>query len=134
MSLLQCSYHRKVRAIVIGDTPVGKRDGSVRADAFLDHLTDEKSYRITHSPYCQLPSCHTRRLRIGHLTLSRLPQLRIKDGDINKHNFVIHDGKATIIDAASRLAATSWKARTVGLQPRTLNQFRDTSNDAAKTD
>jgi tRNA A-37 threonylcarbamoyl transferase component Bud32 len=39
--------------------------------------------------------------------LSKLHKLGIKHGDINKHNFLIHDGKATLMDFdnASRLAS-----------------------------
>lgn len=31
-------------------------------------------------------------------TLSKLHSLGFKHGDINKHNFLVHDGKATLID------------------------------------
>lgn len=37
-------------------------------------------------------------LSLCQLTLSKLHQLGIKHGDINKHNFLVHNGKATLID------------------------------------
>ena len=66
---------------------------------FLGHLTEEGrviGFLISHvtdgrhaSPE-DYPLCH--------FALSRLHNLGIKHGDINKHNFLIHDGKATLID------------------------------------
>jgi len=37
-------------------------------------------------------------LSLCQSALSKLHHLGIKHGDINKHNFLIHDGKATLID------------------------------------
>jgi len=37
-------------------------------------------------------------LPLCEAVLSRLHRLGIKHGDTNKHNFLIHDGKATLID------------------------------------
>lgn len=66
---------------------------------FLGHLTEEGGVigfiieRITscrHATPGDLSLCQQ--------TLSKLHRLGIKHGDINKHNFLIHDGKATLID------------------------------------
>jgi len=35
--------------------------------------------------------------------------LGIKHGDINKHNFLIHDGKAILIDIESATRCSDWK-------------------------
>lgn len=37
-------------------------------------------------------------LSLCQAALSRLHRLGIKHGDVNKHNFLIHDGRATLID------------------------------------
>lgn len=61
-----------------------------------------------------------------HLALSNLHQLGIKHGDINKHNSLIHDRKATLIDfdKASRTAsAAELENELYDLQ----DQLRDTS-------
>lgn len=42
-------------------------------------------------------------LSLCQLTLRRLHSLGIKHGDINKHNFLIHHGKATLIDFDSSI-------------------------------
>ena len=66
---------------------------------FLGHLMEEgraigfiieRIASFRHATLEDLPMCQE--------ALSKLHQLGIKHGDINKHNFLIHDGKATLID------------------------------------
>lgn len=74
-------------------------DGHGIGPVFLGHLTEEDrviDFLITRIDGCRhatiedLPLCRS--------ALSRLHRLGIKHGDINKHNFLIHDGEATLID------------------------------------
>lgn len=66
---------------------------------FLAHLSEggrvigflmEKISDFKHATLDDLPLCQN--------ALSKLHKLGIKHGDTNKHNFLIHDGKATMID------------------------------------
>ncbi|TVY86424.1 hypothetical protein LAWI1_G008473 [Lachnellula willkommii] len=66
---------------------------------FLAHLSEggrvtgflmEKIVDFRHATLDDLPLCQD--------TLSRLHRLGIRHGDTNKHNFLIHDGKATMVD------------------------------------
>lgn len=67
--------------------------------AFVSHLTEEGRVigfliaRVTNSRHAtieDLPLCRS--------ALAKLHELGIRHGDINKHNFLIHEGKATLID------------------------------------
>ncbi|KAH8602288.1 hypothetical protein B0O99DRAFT_606179 [Bisporella sp. PMI_857] len=94
---------------------------------FLGHLTEEG--RVIGFLMACISDCRhatTEDFHLCHLTLSKLHQLGIKHGDINKHNFLIHGGKATLIDfdSASRTAGVDeLEAELSDL----LNQLRDTS-------
>lgn len=83
-------------------------EGHQVGPAFLGHLTEEGRVigfllgRVTDYRYAtpeDFPLCHS--------ALSKLHNFGIKHGDVNKHNFLIHDGRATLIDFdnASRLAS-----------------------------
>ncbi|KAH6653366.1 alpha-galactosidase A precursor [Truncatella angustata] len=82
-------------------------DGQQIGPAFLGHLTEEGRVigflmtRIANGRYATIDD-----LLLCHSVLSRLHKLGIKHGDINRHNFLIHGRKATLIDFdnASRLA------------------------------
>ncbi|KAI0883943.1 alpha-galactosidase A precursor [Annulohypoxylon maeteangense] len=76
--------------------------------SFLGHLTEEGRVigflieyitNFRHATLEDLPLCQS--------TLSKLHKLGITHGDTNKHNILIHDGKATLIDFdfASRSAS-----------------------------
>ncbi|KAK4997906.1 hypothetical protein LTR66_002766 [Elasticomyces elasticus] len=74
-------------------------EGRGIAPEFLGHLTEEGRVigflmeRITdghHASPKDLSSCQE--------ILSKLHRLGIKHGDINKHNFIIHDGRANLLD------------------------------------
>jgi predicted Ser/Thr protein kinase len=95
--------------------------------AFLGHLLEEERVigfimaRVSdfrHATVEDLPLCHS--------ALARLHQLGIKHGDINKHNFLIHGGKATLIDfdMASRYASADELADELRRLP---GQLRDMS-------
>ncbi|KAI1500976.1 alpha-galactosidase A precursor [Biscogniauxia marginata] len=102
-------------------------EGHQIGPAFLGHLYEEGRVigfimaRITdcrHATPEDLPLCR--------LALSKLHQLGIKHGDTNKHNFLIHNGKATIIDfdiASRGNSANELKDELDGLQ----SQLSDTS-------
>ncbi|RKU47702.1 hypothetical protein DL546_009369 [Coniochaeta pulveracea] len=70
-----------------------------------------------HAQEDDLPLCQS--------SLERLHALGIKHGDINKHNFLVHDGRITIIDfdAAFRPAITEELKQEM---QRLLEQLRDT--------
>ncbi|KAF8338592.1 alpha-galactosidase A precursor [Amanita rubescens] len=77
---------------------------------FLGHLTEEGRVigfvmeRITsfrHATPEDLALCQQ--------ALSKLHRLSIKHGDINKHNFLIHDNRATLIDFDSALRCNNAK-------------------------
>lgn len=65
---------------------------------FLGHLVEgrvigfilEQIPNFRHATPEDLPLCQQ--------ALSKLHQIGIKHGDINKHNFLVHDGKTTLID------------------------------------
>jgi len=66
---------------------------------FLGHLSEEG--RIIGFIIERITDYHhatPEHLSLCQLTLMKLHRLGIKHGDINKHNFLIHDGKATLID------------------------------------
>lgn len=70
-------------------------------------------------------------LNLCQLALSKLHQLGIKHGDTNKHNFLIHGGKVTLIDfeSASKSAnATELEEELHDLQ----DQLRDTSGKGGR--
>ena len=64
--------------------------GHVSEDGRVIGFIIEKVVGGKHATPDDLSLCET--------TLSRLHRLGIKHGDINKHNFLIHDGRATLID------------------------------------
>lgn len=94
---------------------------------FLGHLTEEG--RVIGFLIARVADCRhatPEDLPLCRLALSKLHQLGIKHGDINKHNFLIHGGKATLIDFdnASRPASTGeMEVELSGLQ----DQLSDTS-------
>jgi predicted Ser/Thr protein kinase len=71
---------------------------------FLGHLTEEGRVigfameRITNFRHATPDD-----LALCQQALSKLHRLNIKHGDINKHNFLIHDDRATLIDFESAL-------------------------------
>ncbi|KIL58302.1 hypothetical protein M378DRAFT_170724 [Amanita muscaria Koide BX008] len=77
---------------------------------FLGHLTEEGRVigfameRITSYQHATPED-----LALCQLTLSKLHRLSIKHGDINKHNFLIHDDRATLIDFDSALQCNNAK-------------------------
>lgn len=94
---------------------------------FLGHLTEEG--RVIGFIMARIPDFHhatPEDLPLCQRALSKLHQLGIKHGDTNKHNILVHDGKATLIDfdMASRTAsANELEDELQGL----LGQLRDTS-------
>ncbi|KAK4210313.1 hypothetical protein QBC37DRAFT_350240 [Rhypophila decipiens] len=102
-------------------------EGQQIGPAFLGHLTEEG--RVIGFLIGQVTGCRhatPEDLPLCRSVLSRLHRLGIKHGDINKHNFLIHDERATLIDfdCASRL--TSCDELDVELHDL-LDQLRDTS-------
>jgi predicted Ser/Thr protein kinase len=68
---------------------------------FLGHLTEEG--RVIGFAMERITSCRhwhatPEDLALCQQALSKLHRLSIKHGDINKHNFLIHDDRATLID------------------------------------
>lgn len=66
---------------------------------FLGHLSEEGrviGFLIEFIPGCRHADVED--LALCQAALSRLHRLGIKHGDINKHNFLIRDGKPTLID------------------------------------
>jgi predicted Ser/Thr protein kinase len=94
---------------------------------FLGHVTEEG--RVIGFVMERIADCRTATvddLSMCRSALSKLHQLGIKHGDINKHNFLIHDSKATIIDfdsASQSASAAELVAELEGLQ----EQLEDTS-------
>ncbi|KAM7217205.1 alpha-galactosidase A precursor [Rhypophila decipiens] len=83
-------------------------EGQQIGPAFLGHLTEEG--RVIGFLIGQVTGCRHAKpedLPLCRSVLSRLHKLEIKHGDINKHNFLICDEKATLIDfdCASRFAS-----------------------------
>ena len=73
---------------------------------FLAHLTEEGrviGFAMERIINCRHASSDD--LALCQQALSKLPRLSIKHGDINKHNFLIHDDKATMIDFDGALSA-----------------------------
>lgn len=99
---------------------------------FLGHLTEEG--RVIGFLIARVADCRhatPEDFPLCHLALSKLHKLGIKHGDINKHNFLIHDGKATLVDFdnASRPASQDeLEAELHELQ----DQLRDTSGRGGK--
>lgn len=102
-------------------------EGHQIGPSFLGHLVEEGRVigfiialvsDCRHATPDDFPLCHQ--------VLSKLHQLGIKHGDTNKHNFLIHSGKATLIDFenASRAAsADELEGELNGL----MDQLRDAS-------
>jgi hypothetical protein len=66
---------------------------------FLGHISEEG--RVIGLIVERITDCRhatPEDLSLCQLTLLRLHQLGIKHGDIDKHNFLVHDGEATLID------------------------------------
>jgi len=83
-------------------------EGQQIGPAFLGHLTEDG--RIIGFLMARIADCRhatPEDFPLCHSALSKLHELGIKHGDINKHNFLINDGKATLIDfdRASRAAS-----------------------------
>ncbi|RSL54808.1 hypothetical protein CEP54_009685 [Fusarium duplospermum] len=75
---------------------------------FLGHLSEEG--RVIGFIMANMTDCHHATpgdFDLCHQTLTRLHQLGIKHGDINKHNFLIHAGEATLIDFDSAVPKAS---------------------------
>lgn len=102
-------------------------EGHQIGPAFLGHLAEEG--RIIGFIMAGIVDFHHATpddFHLCHLALLKLHQLGIKHGDINKHNFLIHDGKATLVDFDNALReanADELEAELHGLQ----DQLRDTS-------
>lgn len=102
-------------------------EGQQVGPAFLGHLTEEG--RVIGFLMAQIANCRhatPEDFPLCHSVLSKLHKLGIKHGDINKHNFLIHDGKATLIDFdnASRPASND----ELEVESHELpDQLRDTS-------
>ncbi|KAI1091509.1 alpha-galactosidase A precursor [Rostrohypoxylon terebratum] len=102
-------------------------EGQQIGPTFLGHLIEEGrviGFLMDRIADCRhaTPEDYT----LCHSVLSKLHKLGIKHGDINKHNFLIHDGRATLIDFdnASRPASDEeLEAEAHDL----LDQLRDTS-------
>jgi predicted Ser/Thr protein kinase len=65
----------------------------------LGHLSEEG--RVIGFIIERITNCHhatPEDLPLCQQTLSKLHRLGVKHGDVNKHNFLIHDGTATLID------------------------------------
>jgi serine/threonine protein kinase len=74
-------------------------DGHQIGPKFLGHLTEEG--RVIGFLIELISDCRHATpadLSLCQHTLAKLHQLGIKHGDTNKHNFLIHHGKATLID------------------------------------
>ena len=83
-------------------------DGHGVGPSFLGHLTEEGrviGFVVAHIPSSRHPTPED--LTVCSHELSKVHQLGIKHGDINKHNFLIHEGNAMLIDFdnASRVAS-----------------------------
>lgn len=77
---------------------------------FLAHLTEEGrviGFVMEHIINCRHAGPDD--LALCQQALSKLHQLSIKHGDINKLNFLIHDGRATLIDFESALQCDNAK-------------------------
>ncbi|KAL6908787.1 alpha-galactosidase A precursor [Trichoderma evansii] len=102
-------------------------DGQQIGPGFLGHLIEEG--RAIGFVMDRIVGCRhatPNDFSLCRLALSKLHQLGIKHGDINKHDFLIHDGKATLIDfdSASRAVSASELEREILDLP---DQLRDTS-------
>ncbi|KAI1758997.1 alpha-galactosidase A precursor [Hypoxylon sp. FL1150] len=102
-------------------------EGQHVGPAFLSHLTEEGrvigflTARITdyrNATPEDFPLCY--------LALSKMHKLGIKHGDINKHNFLIHDGEAALIDFDMASRPTNNYELEVELH-ELQDQLRDTS-------
>ncbi|KAJ5211655.1 uncharacterized protein N7498_003301 [Penicillium cinerascens] len=95
--------------------------------AFLGHLTEEGRVigfimaRITHSRH---PTPGD--IDVCRLALLKLHKLGIKHGDINKHNFLLHNGNVTLVDFDSATRVTSQEELDEELHSLD-SQLRDTS-------
>ena len=77
---------------------------------FLGHLTEEG--RVIGFAMERITSCRhatPEDLVLCQQTLSKLHRLSIKHGDINKHNFLIHEDRATLIDFDGALQCNNVK-------------------------
>jgi predicted Ser/Thr protein kinase len=77
---------------------------------FLAHLTEEG--RVIGFAMERIINCRHARpddLALCQQALSKLHRLSIKHGDINKHNFLIHDDRATLIDFDAALRCDNAK-------------------------
>ncbi|KAF4948388.1 hypothetical protein FGADI_9700 [Fusarium gaditjirri] len=77
---------------------------------FLGHLTEEG--RVIGIVMDRIEGCRhatSNDLALCHQALSKLHHLGIKHGDVNKHNLLIHAGRATLIDFENASRTTSSK-------------------------
>lgn len=109
-------------------------EGQRIGPAFLGHLTEEgrvigflvARVAAAAASDCRHAGSAPEDFALCRAVLSRLHGLGIRHGDVNRHNFLIHDGEATLIDfdCASRPAgAEELEAELQGLR----DQLRDTS-------
>lgn len=99
---------------------------------FLGHLTEQGrviGFLIKHIPNGRRaePEDHC----LCYEVLTRLHALGIKHGDINRHNFLIHNGRGTVIDfdTASRPADLAELTAEMG---ELQNQLQDTSGKGGR--
>ncbi|KAI0892967.1 alpha-galactosidase A precursor [Annulohypoxylon nitens] len=101
-------------------------EGHQIGPAFLGHITEEgRVIGFLTARIADYRHATPEDFTLCHSVLSRLHKLGIKHGDINKHNFLIHDGKATLIDFDN-----AWPASDDELEAEDhelLDQLRDTS-------
>lgn len=77
---------------------------------FLGHLTEEG--RVIGIVMERIADCRhatSDDLALCRQALSKLHDLGIKHGDVNKHNFLVHAGRATLIDFENSSRTTSFK-------------------------
>ncbi|KIL88879.1 alpha-galactosidase a precursor [Fusarium avenaceum] len=76
--------------------------------SFLGHLTEEG--RVIGIVMARIANCRHATpddFAVCHQALSKLHRIGIKHGDINKHNFLVHAGRATLIDFDNASRTTS---------------------------
>lgn len=102
-------------------------EGQQIGPTFLGHVTEEG--RVIGFLIARIADCRhatPEDFTLCHSVLSKLHKLGIKHGDINKHNFLIHDGKATLIDFDNASRPASDDELEVEVH-ELLDQLRDTS-------
>jgi tRNA A-37 threonylcarbamoyl transferase component Bud32 len=85
-------------------------EGQQIGPTFLGHLTEE--CRVIGIVMVRIADCRHATpddFALCYQALSKLHRIGIKHGDINKHNFLIHAGGATLIDFDNASRTTSSK-------------------------